>query len=317
LIGDESANGDDRFANRAPCNRSAPNGQSTVDESRFHDSRIRNKDRAMIAKRRLTSLSSPRRRSGLSLIELAVVLVILVALAGLVIPLVTSTSDHAKYTATHATMARLRDVIMGQYRHDMSGLLPRIGTASGVKSLPNDPTGTSRTVPQLVFLFVNPGPTNAVDSNGNLLVDGNNTQVQINPANATTMASNTTISAANVPGTTTVTVNRVTGLGWRGPYLETSAAPTFPGPELMSHDPRIQQLAKNFLSANGTYGGPFGVLGDLTVLDGWNMPIILYVPLTPTTNSVGVSTTTISLISAGPDQTLGTSDDIILNLYTR
>jgi prepilin-type N-terminal cleavage/methylation domain-containing protein len=225
------------------------------------------------------------RRSALTLIELTVVLVILAVLAGLVVPIVTSASDHARYAATHATMARLRDVIMGQYRHDMSGLLPRAGDAV---SLPGDPSGTNRSVPQLVFLFVNPGPT----STGAV----NLSATTINPV------INTTIAPASVPGSATVTYNPIASLGWRGPYLETGVAAKYPGTDPIH--------AATFDPTN-----IYGVNGDLTVLDGWNMPIVIQ----QTQTTVGtLTTTTTSLVSAGPDQNLSTTtDNIILNLYTR
>jgi hypothetical protein len=197
---------------------------------------------------------------------------------------VTSTSEHAKHTATHTTMSRLRDVIMGQYRHDMSGLLPRPGDTNPLPLL----NATKRSaIPQLVFLFVNPGPTTIVDAKGKPVVDaGGNQLPPINPGDT-----------SKVPGLAIPTYNPVTSLGWRGPYMEIGNAAIYPGPD-------------------ATYGPKFptdyGVSGvDLTVLDAWYMPIVLQ-QVTDTTTNI----TTVYLVSAGADQTLDTTDDIKLTLYT-
>ena len=54
-----------------------------------------------------------RKRLGLTLVELVVVVVVLVAVAGLVIPRLTSVTEESKRQATLVTMGRLRDVLMG------------------------------------------------------------------------------------------------------------------------------------------------------------------------------------------------------------
>jgi type II secretory pathway pseudopilin PulG len=141
-IGEETAIGDDRFANRPHCNRHMPLGESMVGESCSCDSRFRNKDRVMVAK---------RRHSALTLIELLVVLAVLIVLAGLIVPMFSSAKDDVASKATIATLSRLREVILDTYRRDMSGLFPRPG-ADGI-------TAGRQDNPQLRYLFLNPGKT--------------------------------------------------------------------------------------------------------------------------------------------------------------
>jgi len=67
------------------------------------------------------------KRSALSLLELVVVLFVLVILAALVVPMVSTSVHDAELDATYATMSRLRDGIMGSagqpgYFPDMKGL---------------------------------------------------------------------------------------------------------------------------------------------------------------------------------------------------
>lgn len=88
---------------------------------------------------------------GVTLIELTVVLLVLVALAGLTLPMYTNTPRYAQCVATDATMANIRDAIMGSggmggYRSDMGGV-PRLdnnitqasANASSLNDLYNNP----------------------------------------------------------------------------------------------------------------------------------------------------------------------------------
>jgi len=61
---------------------------------------------------------------GMTLIELTVVLLILVALAGLVIPYIGGTSRKALCDATDVSMANIKKVIMGRYYLDTLGAYP-------------------------------------------------------------------------------------------------------------------------------------------------------------------------------------------------
>ena len=74
-------------------------------------------------------------RSGLTLLELIVVLVILVALAGVLVPLIGSSSDDARQTATRATLKNLRDAVLA-YAQDMKGVQVGTGTFCYTTGLP-------------------------------------------------------------------------------------------------------------------------------------------------------------------------------------
>lgn len=63
-------------------------------------------------------------RAGLTLIELIVVLTILIALAGLAVPLVGGNAERARDTATETTLQRLRDVILNRYLVDVPVRIP-------------------------------------------------------------------------------------------------------------------------------------------------------------------------------------------------
>jgi prepilin-type N-terminal cleavage/methylation domain-containing protein len=140
------------------------------------------------------------RRWALTLIELIVVLAVLAVLAGLAVPLITGTSDTARTTATNATLVQLRDIIMGTYRVDMNGQLPR----AGIKPSPTTRQPTS----QLRYLFINPGPNSATDT--------------INPGPGG-------VGDTSAAETSTSTYNVTSRFGWRGPYLLTTGS-TYPTP---------------------------------------------------------------------------------------
>lgn len=139
------------------------------------------------------------RRIGLTLMELTAVLVIIVALAALLIPLVGSASSDARDRVTTDNMNALRDVILGKYRSDMKEdvLAPYRGMAvtrppvlprPGYFGKNNAPARPDR--PQLRYLFINPE----------------------------------TYVAPGVPESTLQSYAPLTGRGWRGPYLMQSGA---------------------------------------------------------------------------------------------
>jgi len=85
-------------------------------------------------------------RRGFSLLELVIVLLVLVALAAIVVPLVSGTRSEAERTTTEQTLANVRDAVI-QYWVDAPKRLPR----------PDDDDTTGRQLTsQLLFLFVNP-----------------------------------------------------------------------------------------------------------------------------------------------------------------
>ena len=82
------------------------------------------------------------RRNGLTLVELVVVLTILVALGGLVVPMIGRLTDEARDGATHESLLRLRELLVNRYLLDM-GQLPR-------------PPLSTPSQPRLVYLYVDP-----------------------------------------------------------------------------------------------------------------------------------------------------------------
>jgi hypothetical protein len=129
---------------------------------------------------------------------LVVVLVVLVALAAIVVPMVSGRAQDAQKTATNATLIELRNVILASYRPDMSSRLPRPGD-TGLK--------TRQDKPQLRYLFANPGPL--TDSVSGLVFNA---------------------GASTATETTSPTYDPILKLGWRGPYLMTSTG-TYPDPD--------------------------------------------------------------------------------------
>lgn len=67
-----------------------------------------------------------RNRSGVTLAELLVVLIILAAVAGTVIPMVADSLDHSAQATTEASMASIRDAILGS--GDQPGYFADLGT---------------------------------------------------------------------------------------------------------------------------------------------------------------------------------------------
>jgi type II secretory pathway pseudopilin PulG len=95
----------------------------------------------------------PRRsvhRAGLTLLELLVVLVILLALGTLLVPQLSWVGNQSQQIATRESMIRLREMLMNQYIPHM-GELPRPRA-----ELTNGGSATRQNHPQLVYLFVNP-----------------------------------------------------------------------------------------------------------------------------------------------------------------
>ncbi len=86
-------------------------------------------------------------RSALTLMELMAVLVILIALAGIVVPWIDGATEDAQAAVTRSNLHALQTVIMGRYRLDMDKQLPRPGSAA---------IAGRSAKPQLRYLFINP-----------------------------------------------------------------------------------------------------------------------------------------------------------------
>lgn len=89
-------------------------------------------------------------RAGLTLLELLVVLVILLALGTLLVPTLGWVGNQSQQIATRESMIRLREMLVNQYIPQM-GELPRPRA-----ELTTGGSATRQNHPQLVYLFVNP-----------------------------------------------------------------------------------------------------------------------------------------------------------------
>jgi len=104
-----------------------------------------------------------RRRGGLTLVELVVVLVIMVALASIVIPRADTAAEQGRTDATNATLSRLREVIVNRYVPDTRGaaysgtdFLGNLGDLTlNYDGMPR--THSLNTPPQLAAMFLAPG----------------------------------------------------------------------------------------------------------------------------------------------------------------
>jgi type II secretory pathway pseudopilin PulG len=188
------------------------------------------------------------RRSALTLLELVVVVAILAALAGMAVPLYENTTSQSQIGVTNETLRRLQDVILNTYVPNMKGA----DISSGLSSLPivnldGLPRSTQSGQPSITWLFQNPA------------------------------------SQFGAVASLAQSFNRVSRLGWNGPYLTNSAA-TYPG------------INSNAASAgfNSTYGN----VGDPAVLDGWGNPIVIVYVHDP--SQTGLYANYFALLSAGP-----------------
>jgi type II secretory pathway pseudopilin PulG len=93
------------------------------------------------------------RRSGMTLLELGIVAVILVALASIALPMFSGVTDNSRVASTYASLRQLQDVIMNRYVPDMKGMLG--GTYDDGLPRPQV-AGVAGTQPHLRYLFVNP-----------------------------------------------------------------------------------------------------------------------------------------------------------------
>jgi type II secretory pathway pseudopilin PulG len=104
-----------------------------------------------IASRRFGS----RWRSALTLVELVVVMVVLIALAGMTLPLFDNVSNQARVSTTTASLRQLQDVILNRYAVDMKGASDGTGTYF-YDGLPRAAANPTVYQPQLEWLFKAP-----------------------------------------------------------------------------------------------------------------------------------------------------------------
>ena len=111
-------------------------------------------------------VQSPSLRSGLTLLELLIVLVILTALGTLLIPSLSWMGERSQRLATQENLRRIREMVVNEYEVDM-GELPRPRPAVFAGG-----SATRVNHPQLVYLFVNPDTHEDGDAANDFLVEG-------------------------------------------------------------------------------------------------------------------------------------------------
>lgn len=215
----------------------------------------------------------PGRRRGLTLIELIVVLVILVALGGLLVPTFSGLGDQARRDATTTTLSRVAQAIVGadgyqevmRYaRDDDDSVFVGHGTGLPWPS-PDEVTAGRADHPQLRYLFNMPTGLLDYDSDA-------------------------------APGAVQF-YDPVSRVGWRGPWLSVTTATAY-----------TVNAADGFTDVygQGDGGGGPAVDDDLAPLDGWGNPVVIQLP-----NADPDEVDNVRLVSAGPDRVLDTPGDVL------
>jgi prepilin-type N-terminal cleavage/methylation domain-containing protein len=216
-----------------------------------------------------------KRKKGLTLIELMVVLAVMVALAAMIVPRYEGLTRQSQITATQEQLRQLQSLIVNRYVNDMcDGVTSSHGAVA--KGLPGPHGGnlfptTRQQWPQLTFLFINPATNDMTQS-----------------------------------------FNPNTSRGWRGPYLLSGRGGDYPG-----HDPSTA-IARGFNNQHGVTAAESTTgVADQTVLDTWGNPVVILYDddFAVLNNSPTISPVAYyRLVSAGPDGTLNTSDDLTMPL---
>jgi type II secretory pathway pseudopilin PulG len=213
---------------------------------------------------------------GLTLLELTVVLLIMIALAGTVVPYVMDTGRTAQCQTTDATMQAVKAAIMGGpagsgYYADLLGRFPRDRyiDMQGDSNTLNDIYSYS-----LHYLFVR---DDGLDNDG----DGN-------------APSNDGITNVD-PDDEWRAFNAQSRVGWHGPYLQNGMTNNF-AVDVDSDGDLTDELHASFGDLAHVHV-PVAA-GDQVVLDGWGRPIVLQVP--PTCPNSAHPNGCVRLVSAGP-----------------
>jgi prepilin-type N-terminal cleavage/methylation domain-containing protein len=205
---------------------------------------------------------------GMTLLELSVVLLILIALAGLAVPYVGGTGRTAMCQATDATMQTVKEAIMSGaagngYYADLLGQLPRDRFYA---------TGYT-----LHYLF---SRDDGLDNDGDTLLPSSDGINNVDPDDEWRA------------------YNATTGVGWRGPYLMTGGqldAATAGG---------LHTSFSNLFDAGTNPAGNVHVDHRITtmtqVFDAWHRPIVLQVPYYDDGSGDSYHPEYARLVSAGP-----------------
>lgn len=210
--------------------------------------------------------STRRRRRGLTLLELVMVVSILAILTALIVPGMNDQQEETRKTVARATMQELRDVIANRYMQD-KGVIPQPEANDATRlSVTGQISSTSNAVmrPQLHFLFVNPAAYSSTASTQYAALS------DYDPA---------------------------TRIGWNGPYVM-SKTTVYPNP--------INQRFTGNSTLTGTwadygFSAMYGQPGDYTVNDPWGSPYVTIIRSMPFGS---LTAFTAYLVSAGPNRTL-------------
>jgi prepilin-type N-terminal cleavage/methylation domain-containing protein len=231
-----------------------------------------------------------RRRGGLTLLELVMVVSILAILTALVVPGMNDQQEETRRTVARATLQELRDVIANRYAQDLVSPIVSLPVPHASDTVRNaatpQATGTSTTaLPQLHFLFVNPNQYH---------------------------------TSSNPPYLAVNDYDQQTKIGWNGPYVMMKST-TYPNPTAVrfTKDPNNTDTWEEH-GFTTTFGQP----GDFCVNDPWGSP---YVIIIRATSHGGSTAYTAYLTSAGfnrrldqaswttnADGTLNSGDDLTL-----
>jgi len=232
------------------------------------------------------NFSLRRRRRGLTLLELVMVVSILAILTALVVPGMTDQQETTRSTVAKTLVKDVCDTIANKYSQDMSDSLgyqglPRVNTrmtsggpviddATRVSTAAG--TGTTQQLfylPQLCFLFVNPRQYDSALSAGQRY--------------------------AAIPD-----YDASVKLGWNGPYFPNPGT-TYPNPgdRRFPRDPNDTRVWSDF-----GFTLAHGQAGDPALLDPWGSPIVISVQLQ---THGGVDMYSAYVVSAGPNKTLNLS----------
>ena len=238
------------------------------------------------------SVSVPHRRaSGFTLVELAIVVVVLAIVATLAATRFTGFLASARDTAAEADMAAIRDALCGA------------GTAP---SLVGDLDGIPGFSPAYLRLANLLSPTNLVGTADRWLDDDSRHGHDAGFASAVGA-----VNPSAVYADFAVFTNRddAANRGWRGPYLRRFRAAAFPhsGDRRSPTDPTFED--RGFFRAS-TPESPYGIPGEPAIEDPWGNPYVLQVPPAEAWSDGDVSESErfryARIVSAGPDGVLTT-----------
>jgi len=216
-------------------------------------------------------------RSGLTLLELVLVLVVLTALGAMIIPITEGIGEDTRETVTRSAMRDLSEILGNRYHTDMHGVMfdAAMSPPMALPGLPfPDPQhvlehGRDPHHPQLLFLFVNPQ--------------------RFGDANLVTLD-------------TDPTYDPISRRGWNGPYMKHGGGRI-----------HLDRLDASFIPGGINR---YGVSGDPALLDGWGRPIVLQVPTNPgtllTEPELRIAWRHARLVSAGPSGILNTPPDVLM-----